>query len=139
MAAPGPRSITVSWVEPETTNGNIIHYLLNITRDAELVNTSLVVMGTNFTASSLTPFTNYTFEVAGMTRAGAGMSATLTVSTQQDGNVGWEVCRLLSYTDCLCTFSSLCSKEFHDLKSKWIFTHTLSCMGRTRHHQWCHH
>jgi hypothetical protein len=44
-------------------------------------------METEFTATSLSPFTNYTFEVAAVTSAGAGMSAVLTVTTDQAGKI----------------------------------------------------
>jgi hypothetical protein len=88
-------SITVSWLAPEITNGLIIHYLVNVTDGSQLIRETMMSMETEFTATSLSPFTNYTFEVAAVTSAGAGMSAVLTVTTEQAGKI-----RLGSISEC---------------------------------------
>jgi hypothetical protein len=80
-------SITVSWLQPEITNGLIIHYLVDVTDGSQLIRETMMSMETEFTATSLSPFTNYTFEVAAVTSAGAGMSAVLTVTTDQAGKI----------------------------------------------------
>ncbi len=85
----GPNSITASWQEPETTNGIIIRYLVNVTRGSESVMNEMTVE-TNFTAMDLLPFTEYTFDVAAVTSAGAGMSGMATATTAQDGK--GEIC-----------------------------------------------
>ena len=85
MAIVGPRSINISWMIPETTNGNIIHYLVNVRRGSELITTNATRMNTEFAANNLSPFTNYTFEVAAVTSAGAGASVMIIAATQQDG------------------------------------------------------
>ena len=81
----GSEFINVSWLEPDIINGTIVHYLVNVRDGSQLISESVMVSDNFFMANSLLPFTNYTFEVAAVTGAGAGMSAVLTVATLQDG------------------------------------------------------
>ena len=46
-----------------------------------------MTLSPSYLATTLTPFTNYTFRVAAMTSAGIGMGAELTVTTAQDGKM----------------------------------------------------
>jgi len=85
IVATGPNSITVSWEEPSVTNGNITGYRVTVITDSGMVLMNRTTVATTFTASSLMPFTNYTFQVAGVTNAGTGTSATITAMTAQDG------------------------------------------------------
>ena len=42
-------------------------------------------MDTTFMATTLSPFTNYTFAVSAVTSAGAGTSVEIVLATEQDG------------------------------------------------------
>ena len=79
----GPNSLTASWLEPAVLNGVLMHYLVNVSTTSGLTNS--MTNSTTFTADSLTPFTDYTFEVAGVTGAGAGPSISMTSTTAQAG------------------------------------------------------
>ena len=81
----GPESVTVSWQEPEITNGVIIHYLVTVISGPQLINEDEMTTDLSFSADELTPFTNYTFAVSAVTSAGEGLSVELTVITAQDG------------------------------------------------------
>ena len=43
-----------------------------------------------FSATELTPFTNYTFQVAGVNDAGTGLLAVLTITTAEEGSLNCE-------------------------------------------------
>ena len=43
-----------------------------------------------FSATELTPFTNYTFQVVGVNDAGTGPFAVLTITTAEDGLLNYE-------------------------------------------------
>ena len=82
----GPNSLTASWLEPAVLNGVLMHYLVNVSATSGLaIFTNTMTSDTTFTADSLTPFTGYTFEVAGVTGAGAGPSVSMTSTTTQAG------------------------------------------------------
>ena len=58
-----------------------------ITYIVELSGRSMIAMNQIFTASGLTPYTEYTFRVAGTTIAGRGpFSDTMYFTTAEDGN-----------------------------------------------------
>ncbi|ORU94949.1 MAG: hypothetical protein A6F71_10065 [Cycloclasticus sp. symbiont of Poecilosclerida sp. M] len=91
----GPESITISWQEPEITNGLITSYRLTISIDSGPLNTN-DIEDTTFIADMLSPFTNYSFEVAAVTSAGTGMSATTIAITAEDGKLS-EINVYISY------------------------------------------
>ena len=85
----GSTSITVTWQTPAITNGVIVRYELSISSDAltgsgqgefNITDSEL-----EFTATMLSPFTSYTFEVAAVTGAGRGASVTVIDITDEDG------------------------------------------------------
>ena len=87
--ATGPTSITVTWQTPAITNGVIVRYELSVSSDplsgSGQGEFNITDSKLEFTATMLSPFTNYTFEVAAVTGAGHGMSVTLTETTEEDG------------------------------------------------------
>ena len=80
----GPRSISVSWMEPAQTNGVIQSYMLTISNEEMEVATNST-SETNFTEYMLIPFTLYTFEVVAVTNAGAGRGALSNATTEEAG------------------------------------------------------
>ena len=78
------RSVSITWETPENENGVISRYTVDVLTGSTLMNSSNVTQ-TVFEATSLQPFTNYTFEVAGVTGAGVGNQTSITVLTQEDG------------------------------------------------------
>ena len=82
--ATAPESITVSWQVPEITNGRIINYMVNVTSGSGVISRN-TTLDTTFVATTLSPFTNYTFAVSAVTSAGAGTSVEIVVATEQDG------------------------------------------------------
>ena len=65
-------------------NGRISGYIVEFQREGRTLNTSEVI-GQDFTANGLTPYTNYTFRVAGVNSNGTGpYSDTLTITTNED-------------------------------------------------------
>ena len=80
------RSIHVSWdpIECRERNGEITGYVVEW---MELGGTVMLsnVTGRNFASTGLTPFTRYTFRVAGVNINGTGpFSSVLTTSTDED-------------------------------------------------------
>ena len=84
-------SITVTWMTPAVLNGNITRYELTLSSSSPSAlgqgNFSIITIMLEYTASSLSPFTEYTFEAAAVTGAGRGASVTVTVRTDEDGNI----------------------------------------------------
>ncbi len=82
-------SITVSWMVPEIPNGNIIRYELTISSSSleasGLGSFNITSQTLEYVATMLSPFTNYTFEVAAVTGAGRGNSVTATNRTDESG------------------------------------------------------
>ena len=79
------RSITVNWNEIPCvqSNGMIIRYKVEFGPSAEGT-----ISGRSFTANGLTPFTNYTFQVHGVTSVGPGpYSDLITITTSEEGNL----------------------------------------------------
>ena len=76
------RNIRASWDAIECIERNGL-----ITYTVELSGRAMVVMKQTFTASGLTPYTEYTFKVAGTNVAGIGpFSDTMYITTAEDGN-----------------------------------------------------
>ena len=76
------RSVTVSWddIECLERNGEITGYTVVFQQQGRNVTER------NFTASGLTPHTNYTFRVAGVNSNGTGpFSANLIILTDEEG------------------------------------------------------
>ena len=86
-------SITVGWntVDCIERNGDINNYIVRFGPEGGVQSDSTVQSGGIdvagiYTASGLTPFTNYSFEVAAMNSADTGpFTATLFVVTDEDG------------------------------------------------------
>ena len=81
------RSVNVTWdvIECIERNGIITNYTVVFKK---LDGTAILgeVMGQSFTATKLTPYTNYTFQVAGVNTNGAGsFSDVTTILTDEDG------------------------------------------------------
>ena len=93
----GSRSVTLHWNVPRIPQGSIHRYEILINSSSgqrvfDIVGRGAVpdlyfynIPNLTFTATNLTPFTNYTFEVAGVNSFGTGDSVRLTASTDQDG------------------------------------------------------
>ena len=74
-------SVNVSWNEIECTerNGMITNYTVEFSSlGGSVIPGVLMVNERRFTASGLAPFTNYTFQVAGINRNGTGPFSDLT-------------------------------------------------------------
>ena len=82
------RSISVSWdaIDCIERNGEITGYTVEFQRlDASAV-TSVTVVNQTFTASGLTPHTNYIFRVAGFNSNGRGPFTAITrLVTREEG------------------------------------------------------
>ena len=82
------RSVSVSWNEIECIerNGMITNYTVEFSSlGGSGIPGVLMVNERRFIASGLTPFTNYTFRVAGVNRIGAGpFSDLITIQTAED-------------------------------------------------------
>ena len=80
------RSITVNWNEIPCIqrNGRIIRYEVEFGPSGGV--TTSMISGRSFTASGLTPFTNYTFQVRGVNSADPGpYSDLINITTSEDG------------------------------------------------------
>ena len=81
------RSVDVSWqsIVCIERNGRISGYAVQFQERERAINLSKVV-GLNFTATGLTPHTNYTFSVAGVNSNGTGpFTDIVTITTNEDG------------------------------------------------------
>ena len=87
------RSVSVSWstIECIEQNGEITNYIVAFQEQGGTVIPGEVnVMDRTFTASGLTPYTNYTFRVAGVNSADTGpFTSTFIVQTDEDGKIKW--------------------------------------------------
>ena len=82
------RSVNVSWSQIRCIerNGPITNYTVEIKEVGGALIPDVVVNRT-FTASGLTPYTNYTFRVAGVNDNGTGPFSNLTnVQTEEESN-----------------------------------------------------
>ena len=87
VAVAGVSFIRVTWQAPLQTFRVILRYELSISSSASR-RSNFNITGsskTAFTATGLSPFTNYTFEVAAVSGAGRGPNASLTARTDEDG------------------------------------------------------
>ena len=84
------RSVSVSWstIECIERNGVITNYTVVFQEQGgAVIPCEVNVMDRTFTASGLTPHTNYTFRVAGVNSNGTGPYSNVTVIlTDEDGN-----------------------------------------------------
>ena len=80
------RSVSVSWdvIDCTERNGNITGYTVEFWEGRTRISGREVV-GQTFTASGLTPHTNYVFRVAGVNSNGTGPFSNDTVTTNEDG------------------------------------------------------
>ncbi len=89
VTAVNATSITVTWMVPEMPRGNIIRYELTVSSGSLEASGlgSFNITGTTleYVAAMLSPFTNYTFEVAAVTGAGRGESVTIMNTTDESG------------------------------------------------------
>ena len=79
------RSVGLSWqsILCSERNGRITGYTVELQERNTALNYS--VNGQNFTATGLTPYTNYTFRVAGVNINGTGpFTDTVTATTNED-------------------------------------------------------
>ena len=85
------RSVNVSWNEIECIerNGMITNYTVEfLSLGGSAIPGVLMVNERRFTASELTPFTNYTFQVAGDNSNGTGPFSNITIiETAEDGTL----------------------------------------------------
>ena len=65
-------------------NGMITGYIV-VLQEQGRTNVISSTVDRTFSATELTPFTNYTFQVAGVNDAGTGFFAVLTIITAEDG------------------------------------------------------
>ena len=82
------RSVSMSWTEIECIerNGPITNYTVEFQEVGGALIPGVVVNRT-FTASGLTPYTNYTFRVAGVNDNGTGPFSNVTsILTEEEGN-----------------------------------------------------
>ena len=83
------RSVSVSWstIECIERNGEITNYTVVFQEQGgAVIHGEVNVMDRTFTASGLTPHTNYTFRVAGVNSNGTGpYTNTLTIQTDEEG------------------------------------------------------
>ena len=94
--SPSPYSINLSWNPPplEERSGNIIGYIVNITKAGTLETTQHNTTTTNITITSLEPYTTYICVVAAKTAIGVGpFSHLFFIQTQEGG-----LCITRSYT-----------------------------------------
>ena len=81
------RSVNISWNEIECIerNGMITNYTVEFSSlGGSVVPGVLMVNERRFTASGLTPFTNYTFQVAGVNSYGIGPFSNIIIETAED-------------------------------------------------------
>ena len=85
------RSVSVSWstIECIERNGEITNYAVVFQEQGGAVFPGeMNVMNRTFTASGLTPHTNYTFRVAGVNSNGTGpYTSIITFKTDEDGKL----------------------------------------------------
>ena len=82
------RSASVSWntIECIERNGEITNYTVVFQEQGgAMIPGEVNVMDRTFTASGLTPHTNYTFRVAGININGTGPFSEAIISTNEDG------------------------------------------------------
>ena len=79
------RNVSVSWTEIECIerNGPITNYTVEFQEVGGALTPGVVVNRT-FTASELTPYTNYTFRVAGVNDAGTGPFSNTSIQTKEE-------------------------------------------------------
>ena len=84
-------SVNINWLEVDCIerNGVIIDYTVVFQEQGGTVIPGEVnVMDRTFTASGLTPHTNYIFRVAGVNSNGTGpYSSDIMIMTEEDGNI----------------------------------------------------
>ena len=75
------RSVNVSWNEIECIerNGMITNYTVEFSSLGGSIIPGVLMVKRRFTASGLTPFTNYTFRVAGVNSNGIGPFSNITI------------------------------------------------------------
>ena len=88
------RSVSVSWNEIECIerNGMITNYTVEFSSLGGSVIPGVLMVDERprFTANGLTPFTNYTFRVAGINSIGTGpFSDLITIQTVEDSKAAW--------------------------------------------------
>ena len=86
--APASRSVTVSWdaIHCSQRNGDITGYAVLFQCVNGTVLSDRTVMNQAFMASALTPFTNYSFRVAGVNSEGPGpFSDEIPILTDEEG------------------------------------------------------
>ena len=90
------RSVSLSWNEIECIerNGMISNYTVEfLSLGGSVIAGVLMVNERRFTANGLTPFTNYTFRVAGVNSNGAGpFSVPTIIETPEDSTLDLSAC-----------------------------------------------
>ena len=83
------RNITVTWntIECIERNGIITNYTV-VFQEQGRANVTSSTVDRTFSATGLTPFTNYTFQVAGVNDAGTGVFGKLNITTDEEGLLG---------------------------------------------------
>ena len=82
------RSIVVTWGEIDCIerNGMLTGYTMIFREQGgDIVHGDFNTTSRTFSATELTPFTNYTFRIAGVGFDGVGVYAELTITTDEDG------------------------------------------------------
>ena len=84
-------NVNVSWNEIECIEGNgmITNYTVEFSSlGGSIIPGVLMVNERRFTANGLTPFTNYTFRIAGVNSNGTGPFFDVTIQTDEDSKAG---------------------------------------------------
>ena len=120
------KSVSVSWndIECIERNGMITNYTVEFSSlEGSVIPGVLMVDERRFTASGLTPFTNYTFQVAGINSNGTGpFSNVTTIETAEDSMFNIDLnCTLFTFT-IFNIFYFIVSGPVSDLRSTLKFT-----------------
>ena len=82
VVASGPGTLTVTWKDPSSTNGEIINYNIHIFINDEAMVIESNGMGTEFDVTGLEPFIDYSVRVQACTSDGCGpLSNEITCTT----------------------------------------------------------
>ena len=79
------RSIKICWKEPCPPNGNITGYILNVNVSDGMQMNTTETKELCQVFDNLVPYKNYSFDVTAKTKVGEGVSQSISVETDTDG------------------------------------------------------
>ena len=79
------RSIKICWEEPCHPNGNITGYILNVNASDGMQMNTTETKELCQVFEKLLPYKNYSFDVTAKTKVGEGVSQSISVETDTDG------------------------------------------------------